>query len=145
MAKRLVVVLVLALSDVIAGGVLDAAAGAAASRRSASSPSGPKTVYVTGYTKKDGATVAAHERKAPKTTAPATRTPASRDTHGRSTRSGAAKHQFEVQSGYPHGRLGYVVDHIVALACGREDVPANMQWQSVADGKAKAKTERKAC
>ena len=52
-AKRLIVALVLAWSVVIAGGALDAATGAAASRRSASSPSGSKTVHVKGYTKWD--------------------------------------------------------------------------------------------
>ena len=143
-AKRLIVALVLAWSVVIAGGALDAATGAAASRRSASSPSGTKTVHVKGYTKKDGTTVAAHERKAPKTRTTAT-TPASRDTHGRIRRSAAAKHQFETQSGYPHGRPGYVVDHRVALACGGADVPSNMQWQTVAEGKLKDKNERMGC
>ena len=144
-AKRLIVVLVLTWSVVIAGGALDAATGTASSRRSASSPSGTKTVHVKGYTKKDGTKVAAHERKAPKARTTAPTTPASRDTHGRIRRSAAAKHQFETQSGYPHGRPGYVVDHIVALACGGADVPSNMQWQSVADGKAKDTTERKGC
>ena len=65
--------------------------------------------------------------------------------NGRLVRSAAAKHQFETQSGYPHGRPGYVVDHIVPLACGGADAPSNMQWQSVADGKAKDKVERKGC
>ena len=117
-AKRLTVALVLTSSVVIAGGALDAAAGAAVSRRSAFSPSGSKTVHVKADTKKGGTTVAAHERKASKTRTTATTIPASRDTHGRTRRSAAAQHQFETQSGYPHGRPGYVVDHIVALACG---------------------------
>jgi len=60
-------------------------------------------------------------------------------------RSAAAKHAFEVQTGYPNGRPGYVVDHIVPLACGGADTPANMQWQNVADAKAKDKVERKDC
>lgn len=47
------------------------------------------------------------------------------------------------KSGYPRGRKGYVVDHIVPLACGGRDTPANMQWQTVADAKAKNKTERR--
>ncbi|MDD8018261.1 MAG: HNH endonuclease signature motif containing protein [Bacteroidota bacterium] len=46
------------------------------------------------------------------------------------------------QSGYPHGRPGYVVDHIVPLANGGSDSPSNMQWQTKADAKAKDKWER---
>lgn len=40
---------------------------------------------------------------------------------------------------------GYVIDHKVALACGGVDSPFNMQWQTVAEGKAKDKWERKGC
>ena len=47
------------------------------------------------------------------------------------------------QTGYPHGRPGYVVDHIKPLAKGGADSPSNMQWQSIAEAKAKDKWERK--
>jgi len=30
------------------------------------------------------------------------------------------------QTGYPYGRKGYVVDHVVPLECGGADTPANM-------------------
>ncbi len=60
-------------------------------------------------------------------------------------RSEAAKHDFWKQSGYPKGRPGYVVDHIVPLACGGADAPSNMQWQTVEAGKAKDKVERVGC
>jgi hypothetical protein len=40
---------------------------------------------------------------------------------------------------------GYVIDHVRALACGGHDTPNNMAWQTVADGKAKDKWERKGC
>src|SRR5574337_1224987 len=40
---------------------------------------------------------------------------------------------------------GYVIDHIKPLACGGADRPSNMQWQTVAEGKAKDKWERKQC
>lgn len=40
---------------------------------------------------------------------------------------------------------GYVIDHIKALACGGADAPSNMQWQTIADAKAKDKWERKEC
>jgi hypothetical protein len=110
-----------------------------------------KTVHVKGYTKKDGTHVAPHDRKAPKdkgtttTSKPASThandsaSSAKRDEHGRIARSEAAKHAFEVQTGYPHGRPGYVVDHIRPLACGGLDAPSNMQWQTIAAAKAKDK------
>jgi len=49
------------------------------------------------------------------------------------------------RTGYPHGRPGYVVDHIIPLACGGADAPTNMQWQTVAAGKMKDRSERKGC
>src|SRR5258706_4597320 len=64
---------------------------------------------------------------------------------GRIKRSAAAKDEFLRESGYPHGRKGYVVDHVVPLACGGADAPSNMQWQTKADAKAKDKTERVGC
>ena len=64
-------------------------------------------------------------------------------------RSEAAKDRFKYphpcpSNGNNHGPCpGYVIDHVTALACGGADAPANMQWQSVAEGKAKDKWERK--
>lgn len=40
---------------------------------------------------------------------------------------------------------GYVVDHIIPLACGGPDLPSNMQYQTIAEGKAKDKWELKGC
>lgn len=40
---------------------------------------------------------------------------------------------------------GYVIDHVVALACGGPDEPGNMQWQTTADAKAKDRWERIGC
>ena len=40
---------------------------------------------------------------------------------------------------------GYVIDHIVPIACHGADAPSNMQWQTVADAKAKDKWECKGC
>lgn len=44
-------------------------------------------------------------------------------------------------TGYPRGRPGYVVDHIVPLKRGGDDVPGNMQWQTVEQAKAKDRWE----
>src|SRR5947208_4417706 len=30
---------------------------------------------------------------------------------------------------------GYVIDHVIPLACGGPDAPNNMQWQTIAEGK----------
>jgi len=57
-------------------------------------------------------------------------------------RSSAVKHRFDVEQGYPHGRKGYVVDHVCALACGGIDDPTNMQYQTYKYGKLKDKWER---
>lgn len=67
-----------------------------------------------------------------------------RDSRGRFVRSGAA-HRFMRQTGYPHGRPGYVVDHVIPLACGGRDDPSNMQWQTVSGARAKDRSERRGC
>ena len=68
-----------------------------------------------------------------------------RDKHGRIVRSEDAKKAFEKGTGFPHGRKGYVIDHIVPLACGGADLPSNMQWQTIAEATAKDKVERATC
>jgi 5-methylcytosine-specific restriction endonuclease McrA len=71
-----------------------------------------------------------------------------RDSHGRIKRSAAAKDAFKRQqpcpsTGKSRGACpGYVIDHVKPLECGGADAPSNMQWQTVAAGKAKDKTER---
>jgi hypothetical protein len=60
-------------------------------------------------------------------------------------RSYRAKHQFEVETGHPYGWDGHVVDHIIPLACGGQDAPANMQWQTVQEAKEKDAWERRDC
>ena len=52
-------------------------------------------------------------------------------------RSLSAKKQFLKQTGYPHGRPGYVVDHIIPLNRGGADSPSNMQWLTKEAAKAK--------
>ena len=68
-----------------------------------------------------------------------------RDKNGRIVRSEKAVDDFKKQTGFSKGRSGYVIDHIVPLACGGTDAPSNMQWQSAGEAKAKDKTERIGC
>lgn len=137
-----------------------------------SKDSGNKTVHVRGYYRKDGTYVAPYDRRVPgsassstegSTSRPSTtqsyrkdhvadgyalHSSVQRDSHGRIKRSKAAKDAFKRQSPCPStGRTsgscpGYVVDHVKALECGGADDPSNMQWQTIAEGKAKDKTER---
>jgi hypothetical protein len=68
--------------------------------------------------------------------------------HGTIKRSRTARAAFVRKhpcpsTGKTRGRCpGYIVDHVHALECGGADSPTNMQWQTVADSKAKDKTER---
>lgn len=64
-----------------------------------------------------------------------------RDSHGRIKRSEAAKRDFMKSTGFLHGRPGFVLDHIKPLKEGGCDCPANIQWQTKADAKAKEKWE----
>lgn len=67
------------------------------------------------------------------------------------SRSRAAREAFRQSqpcpaNGRTHGACpGYVVDHIMPLACGGPDIPSNMQWQTAAEGKAKDRWERQGC
>lgn len=40
---------------------------------------------------------------------------------------------------------GFVVDHIKPLACGGEDDPRNMQWQTADEAREKDRWERREC
>jgi hypothetical protein len=66
-------------------------------------------------------------------------TSCARDSNGHIARSPEARHEFMRQTGYPHGRPGYVVDHIQPLCHGGQDMPINMQWQTRQDARAKDK------
>lgn len=64
-----------------------------------------------------------------------------RDADGRIERSSSARAEFMRLSGYPKGRPGYVIDHVVPLKRGGADSPSNMQWQTIEAAKEKDKWE----
>lgn len=68
-------------------------------------------------------------------------TECARDSHGRIARSPEVREQFMRETGFPHGRPGWVVDHVIALCHGGPDAVANMQWQTKAEAKAKDRVE----
>jgi hypothetical protein len=74
-----------------------------------------------------------------------------RDANGRIQRSKKVKDDFKATFPCPAtGELskkcpGYVIDHIVPLACCGADSVENMQWQTRAEAKAKDRWERKKC
>jgi len=49
------------------------------------------------------------------------------------------------QTGYPHGRKGYIIDHITPLCAGGIDKVYNMQWQTVEESYEKDIKERAFC
>lgn len=130
--------------------------------------------HVRSYTRRDGSHVAPYTRSTPHSRSYATPTPrprsyaaprprrvpsarpyrapsvrshprASPNSRGRIPRSREARDQFLRRSGYPHGRPGYVVDHIVPLCAGGADASSNMQWQTVEEAKVKDRQERTEC
>ena len=66
-------------------------------------------------------------------------------------RSHAARAEFTAANpcpatGKPRGKCpGWEVDHVQPLKCGGPDKPANMQWLTVAEHRAKTKAEAKMC
>ena len=66
-------------------------------------------------------------------------------------RSYHAIKQFKLENPCPaNGRFkgqcpGFIIDHVKPLACGGEDTPKNMQWQTIEDAKIKDSWERVNC
>ena len=64
-----------------------------------------------------------------------------RDKRGRIKRNGWAVTEFKRMTGWPNGRPGYEVDHIVPLARGGADTPSNMQRLTIPEHKEKDRWE----
>lgn len=139
-------------------GVSDGSARGGGRSGGSSGGSSTGSHHVGGYSRKDGTHVGAYNRRGPGEGAhsPSGSThldrgaasahytisaPGARDSRGQLMRSEAAKNEFLHETGYAHGRPGYVVDHIVPLKRGGCDCPANMQWQTIEEAKAKDKWE----
>ena len=127
---------------------------------------GSHSTYVRGYTRKDGTYVAPHTSHSHGTSTASKSSSTyrfrarstdsydsrhlsvQRDSRGRIKRSAAARDAFKRLQPCPSTNRnagpcpGYVIDHVKPLECGGSDSPSNMQWQTVAEGKAKDKTER---
>jgi len=56
-------------------------------------------------------------------------------------RNPAVKHQFDVLNGFPHGRKGYIVDHVCSIFNNGIDDISNMQYQTIAESKKKDRIE----
>jgi hypothetical protein len=66
-------------------------------------------------------------------------------------RSRAVTREFQREHPCPSTGLttgacpGYRKDHVKALRCGGPDAVSNLQWQTIADARAKDRWERMAC
>src|SRR5262245_15310297 len=80
--------------------------------------------------------------KSTKSSVPKKFTVAKRSCNDTVRRRSSARAKFMKRTGYPNGRRGYVVDHIVPLECGGADVPSNMQWQTAEEAKIKDRTRK---
>ncbi len=75
-----------------------------------------------------------------------------RDQRGHIKRSASSRNVFKKMTGFPKGRKGYIIDHVIPLACADSaeeqhalDQPQNMQWQSKEEAKQKDAWEEKMC
>lgn len=69
----------------------------------------------------------------------------SADASAQRVRSVAVHRAFLKATGYPHGRPGWVADHIFPLCAGGKDAIENLQWQTIADARVKDRAEKRLC
>jgi hypothetical protein len=60
-----------------------------------------------------------------------------KDKSNRVIQSTSARREFLVKSGYPKGRIGHVIDHIVPIEKGGADVVGNLYWASYKEAREK--------
>lgn len=60
---------------------------------------------------------------------------------GRILRSTSQRTRFKRLTGFPKGRPGHHIDHVIPLKRGGPDCPCNMQWLPLAEKKRKDRTE----
>jgi hypothetical protein len=124
----------------------------AKSHSSGSSHQSPSSSHYSSATNHHHSSASGHQSAGSrKISNPAPASSAERTKNGKIKRSQTAKKDFEAthtcpSTGKTSGHCpGYVIDHVKPLASGGADAPSNMQWQTVAEGKAKDKWERKGC
>jgi hypothetical protein len=61
------------------------------------------------------------------------------------SRSMKVRYAFMRQTGYPKGRKGWVVDHVIPLCAGGADAAHNLQWQEYQESKRKDVVELRLC
>lgn len=93
------------------------------------------------------ASASAQPRTLPRDAARAQRAQRAEPKQTAAQRSTAARREFQRSQPCPSTKKktgacpGYVIDHVVPLKRGGADAPENMQWQTVAEAKAKDKIE----
>ena len=146
MLKRIALITIIALLSPFAAvaqkGGSHGSSSSRSSTRSSSSAKSPKSTSSTPKSTSTKSSSPSVSKKSKTSAVPKKSTVAPRNSKGKIKRSAAAGKDFMKQSGYPKGKKGYVVDHIVPLECGGADAPSNMQWQTVAEAKIKDRTER---
>jgi hypothetical protein len=154
MTLRRLWILVLALAAAVSFAERPATSSNDAQRKTshdAARPKDFKTEDATTIKVVDRSTATAHAASSAKPIRPVARASrlrcknCDRDQNGKILRSRDARKAFKKGTGFPDGRPGFVIDHIIPIACGGADVPSNMQWQTKEAAKAKDKRERAGC
>ena len=115
----------------------------------------PSKVYTNTDVKSDAAslpstpvspTLTTEPRTVPSIEAPNTlKQDEARDANRAIERSAAARRAFMEATGFPNGRLGWLIEHIIPIACGGADDATNMQWRTKTEAALRNGTQRAPC